>query len=81
MTLTEVFFLVAAASAFGLVAFTVISIAKPSARSEMGVRLHGDLGDLEREMKEALNKITDEELYSLCVKHEMSKDKKSEDNQ
>jgi hypothetical protein len=42
MTLTEVFFLVATASAFSLVAFTVISIAKPSSRKEMGIRLPED---------------------------------------
>jgi hypothetical protein len=45
MTLTEVFFFVAAASAFSLMAFTVISIAKPAARSEMGIQLHGDSED------------------------------------
>jgi hypothetical protein len=42
MTLTEVFFFVATASAFSLVAFTVISIAKPSSRKEMGIRLPED---------------------------------------
>ena len=42
MTLTEVFFLVAVASAFWLMAFTLTSIAKPSSRKEMGIQLPGD---------------------------------------
>lgn len=42
MTLPEVFFLVAIASAFALMAFTLISIAKPSSRKEMGIRLPED---------------------------------------
>jgi hypothetical protein len=42
MTLTEVFFLVAIASAFCLMAFTLISIASPASRKEMGIRLPGD---------------------------------------
>lgn len=42
MTLTEVFFLVAIASAFSLMAFTLISISSPSSRKEMGIRLPED---------------------------------------
>lgn len=79
MTLTEVFFLVAVASALILMAATLTAIAKPEDRRSMGVRLHGDSEDLEREMLEALNKITDEELYSLYVEH-CVKDKEPKDN-
>ena len=42
MTLTEVLFLAAVASASALMTFTVISIASPASRKEMGVRLPGD---------------------------------------
>lgn len=42
MTLTEVFFLVAAASAFILMLATLVAIAKPESRREMGVRLSDD---------------------------------------
>lgn len=42
MTLTEVFFLVAIACGFCLMLFTLVSIATPSSRKEMGVRLPED---------------------------------------
>jgi hypothetical protein len=81
MTLSEVLLVVAASSVTTWIITSIMtSIADPAQRREMGVRLQGDTEDLEREIKEALNKITDEELYSLCVEHELSKDKKSQDN-
>lgn len=42
MTLTEVFFLVAVASALILMAATLTAIAKPEDRRSMGVRLSDD---------------------------------------
>jgi hypothetical protein len=45
MTLPEVFFLVAVAAAFWLMAFTLASIAKPSSRKEMGIHLPEDDSD------------------------------------
>jgi len=42
MTLMETLMVVAISSASALMTFTVISIAKPSSRKEMGVRLPGD---------------------------------------
>ena len=73
MTLMETLMLVAISSASALMTFTVISIAKPSSRKEMGVLLPED-EDLKNEILRALNEISDEELYNLCVNHEQSKD-------
>lgn len=42
MTLTEVFFLVAAACGFCLMLFTLVAIASPSSRKEMGIHLPDD---------------------------------------
>lgn len=42
MTLPEVFFLVAIACGFCLMLFTLVSIASPESRKEMGVHLPDD---------------------------------------
>lgn len=78
MTLMETLMLVAISSASALMTFTVISIAKPSSRKEMGVRLPED-EDLETEIRKALSLISNEDLYMSYVDH-FGKDKKSEDN-
>jgi len=76
MTLTEVLFLAAVASASALMTFTVISIASPASRKEMGVRLPGD-EDLETEMRKAISEMRNEDIYLCYLDSDQGKD---EDN-
>jgi hypothetical protein len=76
MTLMETLMLVAISSASALMTFTVISIAKPSSRKEMGVRLPED-EDLETEMRKALSLISNEDIYLCYLDSDLGKD---EDN-
>jgi len=76
MTLMETLMLVAISSASALMTFTVISIAKPSSRKEMGVRLPED-EDLETEMRKALSALSNEDIYLCYLDSDQGKD---EDN-
>jgi len=77
MTLMETLMLVAISSASALMTFTVISIAKPSSRKEMGVRLPED-EDLETEMRKVLSEVLRNEDIYFC--YQDSDQGKDEDN-